>query len=88
MPLNGWGWDLRDRPATSDEIVKCHKDYYSVMIDSFGPERCMFESNFPVDKFSVSYNVLWNAFKKIAMPFSEDEKNQMFLHTAETIYKI
>ena len=88
MPLNGWGWDLREKPATSDEIVNYHKDYYLFMIDSFGPERCMFESNFPVDKFSVSYNILWNAFKKIAMPFSTAEKNQMFLHTARTIYKI
>jgi predicted TIM-barrel fold metal-dependent hydrolase len=88
MPLNGWGWDLREKPATSDEIVNYHKDYYSFIIDSFGPKRCMFESNFPVDKFSVSYNVLWNALKKIAMPFSADEKNQMFLNTAETIYKI
>ena len=88
MPLNGWGWDLRERPANSDEIVTLHKDYYLTMIDLFGPNRCMFESNFPVDKFSVSYNVLWNALKKIAEPFSIEEKSCLFKETASKVYKI
>ena len=88
MPINGWGWDERKLPATSDEIVAKHKDYYLHSIDCFGPDRCMFESNFPVDKLSVSYHVLWNALKKIASRFSVDEKNQMFFENAQRIYKL
>jgi predicted TIM-barrel fold metal-dependent hydrolase len=86
MPINGWGWNERDIPATSDEIVATHDAYYLHTIDCFGPERCMFESNFPVDKLSVSYPVLWNAFKKIASRFSDAEKEAMFRDTAERVY--
>ncbi len=88
MMINGWGWDERDLPATSDEIVAAHEAYYLHAIDCFGPERCMFESNFPVDKASVSYGVLWNALKKIASRFSEDEKTAMFRTNAERVYRL
>jgi predicted TIM-barrel fold metal-dependent hydrolase len=88
MKINGWGWDTRDRPATSDEIVAAHEAYYLHTIDCFGPERCMFESNFPVDKVSVSYGVLWNAFKKMASRFDESEKTAMFRSNAERIYRL
>ena len=88
MVINGWGWDERDKPASSDEIVIAHGDYYQHAIDCFGPDRCMFESNFPVDKLSVSYGVLWNAFKKIARGFSDSEKDAMFRGTATRVYKL
>jgi predicted TIM-barrel fold metal-dependent hydrolase len=48
----------------------------------------MFESNFPVDKLSISYAVLWNAFKKMVADFSEDEKNALFHDTAEKVYRL
>jgi predicted TIM-barrel fold metal-dependent hydrolase len=48
----------------------------------------MFESNFPVDKGSCSYGVLWNAFKKISANFSNDEKNKLFYQNALKTYKI
>tara|TARA_Y100001933_G_C18993593_1_gene561571 strand:- start:110 stop:1144 length:1035 start_codon:yes stop_codon:yes gene_type:complete len=88
MPINGWGWDEREMPASSDEIVAAHQDYYLHTIDCFGPERCMFESNFPVDKLSVSYAVLWNALKKIGSRFNETEKDLMFRGTAQRIYRL
>ena len=88
MPINGWGWDERELPATSDEIVAAHEDYYLHTIDCFGPERCMFESNFPVDKLSVSYAVLWNALKKIGSRFSDEEKDLMFRLTADRVYRL
>ena len=88
MPINGWGWDQRDLPASSDEIVEAHQDYYLHTIDCFSPSRCMFESNFPVDKLSVSYPVLWNGLKKIGNRFTEDEKKQLFHRTAERIYRL
>ena len=88
MMINGWGWDERELPASSDDIVHAHQDYYLHMIDCFGPRRCMFESNFPVDKVSVSYSVLWNAFKKIGLRFSQDENELLFEGTAKWVYRL
>jgi predicted TIM-barrel fold metal-dependent hydrolase len=88
MPLNGFGWHRRAKPPTSDELVAATRDYYLHLIDRFGPSRCMFESNFPVDRTSCSYLVLWNAFKKIAAPFSADEQAWMFHRTAATAYRL
>ncbi len=88
MPDNGFGWDLRDTPPTSDEFVAAQRPYYLHAIDCFGPERCMFESNFPVDRLSISYHVLYNGLKKIAGGFSEDEKDAMFRGTAKRVYRL
>ena len=88
MVINGWGWDEQDIPPTSGEIFEKHREYYLHSIDCFGPNRCMFESNFPVDKLSVSYLVLWNAFKKIASGFTEVEKEALFWGTASKVYKL
>jgi predicted TIM-barrel fold metal-dependent hydrolase len=88
MPDNGFGWDKRDRPASSDELVAAQRRYYEHTIECFGPERCMFESNFPVDKRSISYPVLWNALKKLAAGYSEDEKHAMFYGTAAFVYRL
>lgn len=88
MPVNGFGWEKRERPATSDELVAATKHYYLDTIELFGPERCMFESNFPVDKASVSYPVLWNAFKKMVAGFRDDEKDALFHDTATRVYRL
>jgi predicted TIM-barrel fold metal-dependent hydrolase len=88
MPDNGFGWDRRNKPPTSDEFVFAQKRYYLHTIECFGPSRCMFESNFPVDKRSLSYAVLWNGLKKIASGFSEEEKNALFSDTAIRIYRL
>jgi len=88
MAVNGFEWHKRATPPTSDELVAATGDYYLHTIDTFGPERCMFESNFPVDKLSVSYPVLWNAFKKIAKGFDADEKRALFHDTAQRVYRL
>jgi L-fuconolactonase len=88
MPDNGFGWHRRDLPPTSDEFAEAQRPYYLHAIECFGPERCMFESNFPVDKLSVSYHVLWNGLKKIVEAFSEDEKDAMFYRTAARLYRL
>lgn len=88
MAVNGYGWHKRELPPTSDELVSATRDWYLHSIDVFGPERCMFESNFPVDKLSCSYGVLWNAFKKIASGFTAGEKKHLFHDTAARVYRI
>lgn len=88
MPDNGFGWHLAARPPTSDEFIQAQKKYYLHAIECFGPERCMFESNFPVDRLSINYHVLFNAYKKMVSDFSEDEKQAMFYSTAEKVYSL
>ncbi len=88
MPDNGFGWHERATPPSSDEFVAAQRDYYLHTIDCFGPDRCMFESNFPVDRFSISYHVLYNGLKKIVADFSEADKHAMFYGTAARIYKL
>ena len=88
MPDNGFGWMGRETPPSSDEFVAAQSDYYHHMIECFGPQRCMFESNFPVDKLSISYPVLWNALKKIAANYSETERDALFSGTASRVYAL
>ena len=88
MPNNGFGWHLRAVPPTSDEFVNAQEKYYLHAIECFGPNRCMFESNFPVDGLSISYHVVWNGFKKIVADFSEEEKDMMFSSTATRVYNL
>ncbi|MEM1436727.1 MAG: amidohydrolase family protein [Pseudomonadota bacterium] len=88
MPINGFGLHKQTVPPGSDQIVELTEPYYRHAIDVFGPDRCMFESNFPVDKQSVSYPVLWNAFKKLVADASPAEKAALFRDTAERVYRI
>ena len=88
MPVNGFGWDGRDMPPTSDELVAAQAPYYTHMIDIFGPTRAMFESNFPVDKLSVGYVVYWNAMKKIAAAYDEWAQQALFSGTANRVYRL
>jgi L-fuconolactonase len=61
---------------------------YEYTLEHFGVERCMFESNFPVDKESCSYTVLWNAFKRLTAGYSADEKARLFHDTAARVYRL
>ena len=88
MPDNGFGWNARSLPPSSDEFVEAQERYYDHTIQCFGAERCMFESNFPVDRLSISYHVLWNGLKKIARKYSATEQAQLFRNTARSVYKI
>ncbi len=88
MPDNGFEWDRRALPASSEELVEAQARWYHHTIKCFGAHRCMFESNFPVDRLSISYHVLWNGIKKIAASYSEEEKTALFSGTATRIYKL
>ena len=88
MPVNGFDFHKAERPATSEQLAQATRAYYLHMIEQFGPSRCMFESNFPVDKASCSYPVLWNSFKRITDGFSSDEKAAMYHNTAAKIYRV
>ena len=88
MHVNGYGWENRPKPPSSEELAKATKRYFDYTIEKFGPKRCMFESNFPVDKLSCSYTVLWNSFKILSKGYSADERAAMFRGTAERVYRL
>jgi predicted TIM-barrel fold metal-dependent hydrolase len=88
MRISGYEWDKQSRPPSSQELAAATKVYYEHCIEQFGAKRCMFESNFPVDKVSVSYNVLWNAFKRIAAGCSAEEKAHLLHDTAARVYRL
>jgi predicted TIM-barrel fold metal-dependent hydrolase len=72
----------------SDELARLWRPYFETAIELFGPGRCMFESNFPVEKMGSGHRVLWNAFKRIAAGASQTEKEQMFAGTAKRVYRL
>jgi L-fuconolactonase len=90
MPAYGWGYSERDAPPSSTEMAAAWQPYFAELIEAFGVERCMFESNFPIDKVSCSYTNLWNAFKRVttALGLSATEKNELFHDCAARVYKI
>lgn len=89
MPRCGFDWHTRSQPIGSEELAEAMAPYnITHCIEQFGPGRCMFESNFPVDKVSFSYNVLYNAFKRLAQSYSATERAAMFHDTAARVYRI
>ncbi len=88
MDFNGYCWHEQAKPPTSAELLAATRRYFDHALGQFGVERCMFESNFPVDKLSCSYAVVWNAFKRLAAAYSADEKAALFHDTATRIYRL
>ncbi len=88
MAAYGFGFDTRDRPPSSEELAQAWGPYIIHCIETFGPDRCMFESNFPVDRQRCSYGTLWNAFKRIAADCSEGDKTALFSGTATRVYRL
>ena len=79
---------LAEPRAPSEQLAEEWRPYIETCIEAFGPERCMFESNFPVDMGSCSYATLWNAFKRIAAGYSADEKTALLSGTAKKVYRL
>jgi L-fuconolactonase len=88
MEVNGFDWHTRPRPPTSQELMEATRPYYEYTLEKFGAERCLFESNFPVDKVTCSYTVLWNSFKRLTSGYSADEKARLFHDTAARVYRL
>lgn len=88
MTVFGFDFAARDLPPSSHELAAAWQSYFDTCVECFGVERCMFESNFPVDKGMFSYRVLWNAFKRLASAMSTDEKAALFSRTAASTYRL
>jgi predicted TIM-barrel fold metal-dependent hydrolase len=85
---SGFEWHERAARPSSAELEAAIKPYIELCIEAFGADRCMFESNFPVEKRANSYVVLWNAFKRIAANYSENERAALFHRTATRVYRL
>jgi len=88
MAVNGFAWHKCERPPTSQQLAAATQRYYLHTIERFGVARCLFESNFPVDKLSCSYTVVWNTFKRITQNFTDAEKVALFHDTAARVYRL
>ena len=88
MPRFGFDWHLRDKPIGSEELAASMAPLLKYCIDQFGPDRCMFESNFPVDKVSFSHPIVFNAFKRFSQGYSAVERAALFHDTAVKAYRI
>jgi predicted TIM-barrel fold metal-dependent hydrolase len=88
MRINGFRFHHRPQPPSSQELAAAWLPYVETGIEAFGASRCMFESNFPVDKISGSYAVYWNAFKRLAAGASAAEKAALFRDTAKRFYRL
>ena len=90
MGMRVFGFDFADKPAPPDSaaLAQAWAPYINACIEAFGPQRCMFQSNFPVDKGTCNYVVIWNAFKRIAAACSAAEKQALFYETADRVYRI
>ena len=90
QPHAGHGLNLQSKPPTSAQLAAVVGPWYNFVIDLFGADRCMWESNFPPDKASCSYTVLWNAFKRISLGrgCSDVEMAALFGGTAKKVYRL
>jgi predicted TIM-barrel fold metal-dependent hydrolase len=88
MFIAGFDWHKGERRPSSQQLADATGKYFDHGIASFGPDRCMFESNFSPDKLSGSYRTLWNSFKLIASGYAADEKASLFAETARRVYRL
>lgn len=88
MPFAGFPWSVSNRPDDSRGLAEAWRPYIEACIEAFGPQRCMFESNFPVDSYSCDYGLLWNAFKRITQSYSERDKSALYFDTANQVYRL
>lgn len=88
MPICGFGFHRREPKPTSAELAQAWRPYIETCIEAFGPDRGMFESNFPVDRASCDYATLWNALKRTVAGASADEKALLFKDTARRFYRL
>ena len=88
MRINGFGFEDAAQPPSSEALAAAWRPYVETCVEAFGASRCMFESNFPVDKGSYPYAAYWNACKLLARGASDEEKADLFSQTASRVYRL
>jgi L-fuconolactonase len=88
MVTSGFEFHKQALPPSSNMLANAWQPYIDACVERFGVERCMFESNFPVDKAMCSYPILWNAYKRMTSGASAHEKAALFHDTAARFYRL
>ena len=88
MPFPGFAWSYAHPAEDYRALAQAWAPYLCACIEAFGVDRCMFESNFPVDHFTCDYATLWNALKHVVRDASADEKDALFFETANRVYRL
>ncbi|CAK9081882.1 unnamed protein product [Durusdinium trenchii] len=84
----GFGFDERPTPASSEELADAWRPYISHCLTLFGVDRCIMESNFPMDRITCSYTVCWNALKKCVRNYSLEDRQKLFELNARRVYQL
>ena len=88
MTMIGFAYHDEPEPPSSERLAAAWRPYVETCIEAFGAERCMFESNFPVDKAAYSYAVFWNACKRLTRGASATERQALFSGSAARVYRL
>ncbi|MCC3721358.1 amidohydrolase family protein [Rouxiella badensis] len=88
MRINGFDFEKGERPPTSEQLAEAWAPWVMTCLEAFGAGRCMFESNFPVDKGSYPFSNGWNAFKRLTATASESEREALFRGTVSKVYRL
>ncbi len=88
MPLFGFDFETGDLPPDSESVAAAIRPYVEACIEAFGASRCMFETNFPVDKGCFAYGIAWNAYKRLTATLTPSERAALFHDTAARFYRI
>jgi predicted TIM-barrel fold metal-dependent hydrolase len=88
MRINGFDFEKGELPPSSTQLAQAWKPWMHTCIEAFGADRCMFESNFPVDKGSYPYSNGWNAFKRLTADAGATEREALFRGTATKVYRL
>jgi len=88
MHMFGFAFHQQPVPPSSEQLAKAWRPFFETCVEAFGPQRAMFESNFPVDKRFYGYGIMWNAFKRLSVSLSADEKAELFFRTAQRTYRL
>lgn len=88
MVLTGARWHELPDPPNSQALADAWRPWFDICVEAFGADRCMFESNFPVDKGMYSYRTLWNAFKRLTRDLDSADQAALFHDTAARVYRL
>ena len=88
MPVVGWGYEHRDTPPTQEELLNTAGPLFDFVLQTFGVDRCMFASNFPMDKVSLSLSQLYQFYGALVAHYPEESRRKLFHDNAARIYRI
>lgn len=88
MPVVGWGYHLRDQAPSMSEVLDRFRPMFDFVVQQFGVDRCMFASNFPMDKASISLETLYDVYWALCEDLGHQDKVKLFYDNAVACYQM